>query len=366
MSQRTSPAFQPSTFLERGASVPFTTPMLAGARVRPADRLGLEVIVPNPAGGRGDYIVPWTSLRSLCRPTVHDAMLTNRIAALHSVSPASIRRAACDVAAEGLAGRAAGAAATSAKAAEESGRVVTNFHLLLRLVQQAEPAGGIAPPPAEVSPAQLELRARRTIASLAPKLRQNTETIASTLEELAAMYNPIGLGARMTRARHPHALAMLAMLRREISCLPVDGDEALEEMVQMVVRTADTTVSLATATLREARETAVDIVKLLINWQVAPKAIGHQLARPDWLLDGWERICRLWSMAGSDADRRNALEEIVPLLPIIAKEAGEWVGFHVEFERAPRTRRLVCRHEDWRTGCCVQDTIARNEALLSA
>ena len=365
MSQRTSPAFHPSTFLERGASVPFTTPMLAGARVRPADRLGLEVIVPNPAGGRGDYIVPWTGLRSLCRPTVHDAMLTDRIAALHSVSPANIRRAAWDIAAEGLAGRAAGAAASSAQASEESGQVVTNFHLLLRLVQQAEPAGGADVPPAQVSPAQLELRARRTIASLAPKLRQDKDTIASTLEELAALYNPIGLGARATRARLPHALAMLKMLRREMSELPQDGDETLDEMIQMVIRTADTTVILATETMREARETAANVVKLLINWQVDPKTIGHQLARPDWLMDGWERICRLWSMAGSDPDRRDALGEIVPLLPIIPKEAGEWVGFHLEFERAPRPQRLVCRHEDWRTGCCVQDTVARNEALLA-
>ncbi len=366
MSQLTSPTFQPSTFLERGASVPFTTPILAGARVRPADRLGLEVIVPNPAGGRGDYIVPWTGLRNLCCPTVHDAMLTDRIAALRSVSPASIRRAAWDVAAQGLAGRAAGAAATSAQALEASGQVVTNFHLLLRLVQQAEPAGGVDVPAAEVGPAQLELRARRTIASLAPKLRQDSGTIASTLEELAALYNPIGLGARVTRARLPHALAVLKILRREVSSLAQDGDETLDEMIQMVVRTVDTTVSLVTATMRDARETTANIVKLLIDWQVDPKLIGHQLARSDWLLDGWERICRLWSMAANDPDRRDALDEIVPLLPIIAKEAGEWVGFHLEFERAPRYRRWVCRHEDWRTGHCVQDTIARNEALLAA
>ena len=366
MSQRTNPAFQPSTFLERGASVPFTTPMLAGARVRPADRLGLEVIVPNPAGGRGDYIVPWSGLRSLCRPTVHDTMLTDRIAALRSVSPASIRQAAWDIAAEGLAGRVAGAAATSAQASEASGQVLTNFHLLLRLVQQAEPPGSGGIPPAEEGPARLEFRARRTIASLAPKLRQGADTIASTLEELAALYNPIGLGNRVTRARLPYALARLKMLRREVSSLPQDGDEAMGELVQMVVRTADTTVSLAAATMLEARETAANVVKLLISWQTDPKIIGRQLARSDWLMDGWERICRLWSMAASDLDRRDVLDEIVPLLPLIPKEAGEWVGFHVEFERAPRTQRLVYRHEDWRTGQCVQDTIARNEALLAA
>ena len=361
-----SPSYQPTTFLERGACVPFTTPMLAGTRVRPADRLGLELIVPNPSGGRGDYILPWTGLRSLCRPTVHDVKLTERISTLRSVTPATIRTAARQLAAEGLAGRAAGAAAQAAQAAEDENQVYTNFYLLLCLVQQGEAPGSGLPPPEQESPANLKRRAKRTIASIAPRLRQDADAIATSLEELAVLFSPIGLGQRATRSRIPHAIACLKLLRREAWALPAAGDEHVADQVQMVVSTADATLRLAEATLGETRAASSRLVRLLVNWRMDPTNVGRLLARPDWLMDGWERICRLWEVASSDAERRDALDEIVPLLPIIPKEAGEWVGFHVEFERAPRTQRLVVRHEDWRTGLCVQDTIARNEALLAA
>ena len=54
------------------------------------------------------------------------------------------------------------------------------------------------------------------------------------------------------------------------------------------------------------------------------------------------------------------------MLPVIPREVGDWVGFHVEIETVVHLRRLVFAHQDWRTGHCVQDTIARNEALLAA
>jgi hypothetical protein len=49
--------FQPATFLERGATVPFTSPLLQQARIR----LGLggtrEIVLRNPSGGPGWYVV---------------------------------------------------------------------------------------------------------------------------------------------------------------------------------------------------------------------------------------------------------------------------------------------------------------------
>src|ERR1700712_5461419 len=51
--------YHPTTFLERGVAVPFTTPMLAGTRARPAEKQGLELVIPNPSGGRGVYIMAW-------------------------------------------------------------------------------------------------------------------------------------------------------------------------------------------------------------------------------------------------------------------------------------------------------------------
>ena len=45
--------WQPATFIERGVTVPFTTPLVAMARLRPADGRMPELIVANPAGYDG-------------------------------------------------------------------------------------------------------------------------------------------------------------------------------------------------------------------------------------------------------------------------------------------------------------------------
>ena len=108
---------QPKTFHERGVSAPFTTPLLAGARLRAAQaRIGqvLEVVIPNPAGRRGVDIVPWPELGDLCRPTVHDTRLAEALAVrldLAALSPAMVRQTGWEVAAKGYAGRGAAVAA---------------------------------------------------------------------------------------------------------------------------------------------------------------------------------------------------------------------------------------------------------------
>ncbi len=339
--------------------------MLAGARVRPAERPGLELIVPNPSGGRGEYILPWTGLRSICRPTVHDIQLTERIAAVRSVTPATIRDAARDIAARGLAGRGAVAAAAAAITADAESRIFTKFELLLRVVQQAEPPGSASVAPEEEDPVQLEIRAKRVIAIISPLIRQDNDMIATSFGELATLFNPIGVGPRASRARLPHAIAMLKLTRQEILNLPVADDQA-QGLAQMVVNTADMTLTCVEQTLAHSRGMVDNLLDLLVEWRRNPGGVSRQLARTEWLMDGWDRICRLWALSTKIADRRAALSEIAAMLPTIPREAGEWVGFHVEVETPRRTFRLVNGFEDWRTGLHVQDLIARNEALIAA
>lgn len=95
------PTYFPATFLERGVAVPFTMPALAGARVRLANPEGVEFILPNPSGGRGCYIVHWSGVRQLCRPTVHDTLLQERIISTPVLNPGTIRLAARHLAAQG-------------------------------------------------------------------------------------------------------------------------------------------------------------------------------------------------------------------------------------------------------------------------
>ena len=366
MQQSPNRTYQPTTFLDRGASVPFTTPVLTGARVRPSDRLGLEMIVPNPSGGRGHYILPWTDMGALCRPTVHDAQLTERIAGLHTVTPATIRRAGREIASRGLAGRAAGNAAGLALAQERESLVMTNFQLVLRLVQQEEPPDNATIPPEAERPVELERRAKRTIAIIAPRLGQDADAIGSSLEQLATLYDPIGLGPRATPARLPNAVGLLKLLRQEAALLPTDADEHAPALLDMLVKTADMTLALAEQAICEARSLTDQITGLVVAWQTNSPALSRKLARADWLMDGWDRILQLWAVDPRPAARRDVLDEIAGLLPIIPREAGDWVGSQLNVQTVIHLRRLIPGHHDWRTGLCVHDYVARNEALLAA
>lgn len=116
-------SFLPATFLERGVTVPFTSPQLNGARARPGERAPLELIIPNPSGGRGVYILPLEGIHDFCPLTINDRRLTDAIAKLRGVTPDTIRHVARDVAAEGLAGRGAVAAAKQAQKNDELARI---------------------------------------------------------------------------------------------------------------------------------------------------------------------------------------------------------------------------------------------------
>lgn len=355
-------AFHPVTFAERGAAMPFTSPLLAGARARPAERGGIELVIPNPSGGRGVYVLPWTSMRELCRPTVHDVQLNERIAALHSFTPSAIRQAAREVAMTGLAGREAGAAAREAERIEAEARMLTNFHLLLRLVQQVEPPNASDVPPEQERPVELERRAKRAIGQIAPRLGQEPDVVAGNLEELSSLLCPIGLGSRATQARLPRLLATLKLVRQEVADWAANYDDAAGEAA-LIVATADLTVACAGDALQAAWAAAEQVLELLAAWRTDATSLAARMARPDWLVDGWERICLLWTISKRPAERSAALHEMVLLLPIIPWEAKDWAGFNVDMELPVRSSRSVSLNQDWRTGASVFDQIARNEHL---
>ena len=94
----------PSTFEERGAAVAFTTPALAGARVRTDERHGLTILVKNFSGTAAIYAIPLTSLFEVFSTTIHDRALIETIQAETARSPSAIRRETLRVMALGLAG----------------------------------------------------------------------------------------------------------------------------------------------------------------------------------------------------------------------------------------------------------------------
>jgi hypothetical protein len=353
-------SYQPTTFLERGVAVPFTTPLLAGTRARPAVRGSVELIVPNPAGGRGVYILAWEHVRDLCRPTVHDMLLNRRIAALNSVTPAAIRTAARAVAADGLAGEAALAAAATAAAADREARLLTNFLLLITLIEQVDPRGIDLRAPGT----DIELRARQAVAVIAPRLARKPEDVALALEQLADVLQGVGVPGQTPPARIPRLLALLRRMRAEVGewgreRAEVDG----AAFARMVCAVADLTLLIADRTMNEAIGLTADMPGLLQNWALAPLDVAQIANRPEWLLDGWEQICLLWWSVTAEHPAHAVLAEMTQLVPILPREAAEWIGEPIDLDKLNRFRRMVPLNEDWRTGVTAFNLIARNESL---
>ena len=352
---------QPTSFAERGIAVAFTSPSLLGARVRPSRR-GLELIVPNPAGGRGSYVLPWEAAGDLCTLTVHDRMLLQAAADLPLPSPTAIRDAVRRLAMAGHAGRAPARAARDAIAAEQAQRMRTNFRLLMRLVSVVE---GRTVDPAGVVPSALEVRAKRATASVAAHLRTTPEAIAEWLEELAACLEGIGDPDDLAPARIPRLMTPLRQLADQVEGWGRDrGDPEEEAESRLVVAAARLTVRCLEEVVDDLHRQVQPVPMLLARWQADAPALRQALARPDWLVDGWAALCALWE-AAAPPDRALAVHEIAGVLPVLPREVRDWVGIEVASVEVAGRRRRVALSQDWRTGV-TQDLVRRNERLVTA
>jgi hypothetical protein len=304
----------------------------------------------------------WAGITGLCKPTLHDKVLNARIAGLAFLSPASIRAVARQTAAEGLAGEHAMAAARMALDTDLTDKQTMNRLVLLTLARQlvrASPATSAAPEP---DPRKIDLIARQTVALLAPHLGQPVAWVMGALDAIAETAADLGIAIGGQTGRIPRMLKLLGEVRDEIDlwgkAQTVD-DRTL--FVRMVSEAANVTLSLAAATYASALAVTDDMVALLRRWANAPDKVIRLIARPEWLLDGWEQICLIWRYARDDAARRAALAEIADRIPVLPREASEWSGYKSDVERLFVTPRPMQLNEDWRTGVAVLDLIDRNE-----
>lgn len=356
-------AYQSATFLDRGVTVPFTTPFLLGARIRPTEtRSGLELVISNPAGGRGFYIVPWAAMPEVCSPTLHDRRLWQRLSDQTAVTPSLVRETARAVAAEGLAGRAAAAAVAEARGAESAARMRANFLLLLDLIRRTETREEAAIPPQSDTPQNVEARARRAVARFAPRIGVSAEIVAAWLEALAAAFCGVGVPGDRTVSRTRAMVAGLRRMAEEIELwIAQSPDPGEQHAAVLVTDAAKLTLHCADAAFRDLDGLLSDTPTLLRAWREDAATLGRRATRPDWLLDGWQVICELWRDAEPDT-RAGALWEMALLAPVMPREVEDWLGVAEDWDRPTRLRRLVRANEDWRSGRMIE-IVARNERL---
>lgn len=344
-------------------AAPFTSPALAGARIRAAERTGTEFVVPNPSGGRGVYILTWSSVRQLCKPTVHDTLLHQRISRLPTMDPGAVRLAARKLAAEGLAGKDATIAAAASLEADKQELILANFLLLVLLMEQVEPAGLRISAETERTP-ELDRRARRIVTQVGASIGRKVTQISEDLEALSGLFVPIGLNAEMSPARLPKLTSRLEATANSLSAWAAKfSDDACANLATSLSRSALVTANCASTTLQAARAMTDDMVGLLRTWARAPAEVAKVATRTEWILDGWERFSLLWETADDPSVQRAVLHEMAQLVPMLPKEGTDLNGERAELEQIEPALRAARLNAGWRGGGASQGLTARNERL---
>lgn len=354
--------FQPATFLERGASVPFTSPLLQQARIRLGASGMREIVLRNPAGGPGWYVGPWAGVTEMVRVTVHDRLVYKRIEETGAIGPLEIRRAARAVSAEGYGGQAAKAAAIAAIDAEEREWRSAYAALFGTLLGQAGLAGSDLIAKAHSRRELIDL-APSLLAPIAPRLGLAPEAIAETLEELATVLAGVGGNADQP-AQTQRDLAATQRLIAEVRRLAGEDTRADPDAVRAILDVGEVTVTLAEDALRRARAEIARPQALVMAWAENRSAVRARLTRAEWLLDGWATLVSLWMTAGNGApgSQRHVLPEIHLLLPMLPREV---TGGTVQPAALPCHARTTVRGAEWLAEFADADAIARNERALA-
>lgn len=365
---RPAEALLPTTFAERGASVPFTTPQLAGARIRMSREGKLESVLPNP-GGRGFYVGPWRAAGEICQPTAHDARLIDCLGKLSLVLPRMVRGVARAVTAEGFAGRAAMQAAKTAMALEAQARRNTHAELLLQLVDASENPCAPSVPLAAETPAKLHQRGQISVARLAEAIGCRADKVTHMLEDMADHFSPLGLceggGGSAAQAYVPQMAGQLAEMRAGLRGMAASADAAQVDL-RLIADVIDVLLASVEAERREALALTQRMATLVRRWLAAPDNVQRQVNTTEWLLDGWDRIYALWRLQDVEKQRGLPVAEIAFLLPIAP--ASEKLSSDIQL---PMHRLLQDRHRRaaafvaWPKGGTPHDLIERNEALLA-
>jgi hypothetical protein len=353
----------PATFLSRGVVAPFTTPRLTGSRVRVSLKGDIELVVPNPSGGRGVYILDWAGVRTLGHPTVHDSILFKRLASVDRLDPAGMRDAALDVARQGHAGKPAIAAATLHLNRDAAHRLQAHFLLMIGLIEMVRPTGLKLGSLAQHA-ANVERRGSAILHQLAPLIGRSPAELADALAAMGTVFAPVGIAAQDKESRIARLLARMEDVHAALSdWLRADPGNDVGGLGHAVARAMQVATEYGQAVLASIRATAVDPLKLLKRWLTASDEVVAIAGRVDWVLDGWDWICSLWLVAANDESRRMALLEMAQLVPVLPGETSSWTDTPTPPQVLQQPCRVTSREDAWRSGGTAFALIGRNETL---
>ena len=344
-----------ASFAALGASVPFTSPRLLGARIRlePSGR-GFELILVNPAQTRGSYVMPWRALPDIGAPSMFDLRLWETLSALKDIHPTAIRQEALKVASEGTAGRLVAQAARAALADEQR-----NQERLMRQFLAQLAGGAPASLQAEAAPNADEQRIQTLqppAQPLDPALMESLGALAETLTCLG----PPGSAEKAPFIRLKEEILDMKEAFLAAADKRETGDEA--SVMRFLSDAAETLLHYVDLAWAETDARLGDMVELLSRPRINAAKILERARRVEWLLDGWPILVALWHRTPNEL-RHVIAWDMAALLPPIPREVHEWFTAEKTKKAPERLTRLISQGTDWRTGRNIEIT-ARNEGLI--
>ena len=352
----------PATFAERGAAVPFTTPILSLTRVRPGARHGLEILVPSFAEGRGIYVIPWQAVPDMVGMTFLDGFSISAFVGAGGLPPRDVRAAGLKAARNGLAGPAAAKAARAALAQDDEHKTVTHFLLLIELMRAAglesmeELRRTFGSPEGDAA-------VKRFIGVTAQRLRLEPAVLDARLAEISQAMSPIGLSYAPEPGRLRRRMNDLAWFAEAVEEWSKEDRSDAAPVGRFCVEVARQTFDLGRDVLKEFDRQARGVGPTLRDWTEKRRDAADLADRLEWLTDGWDFVAASWRTAerGDAVERQMAVSEIFRVLPLVPEKESALRHADAASNVMSQHRRAVRAYEDWRTGSLDSELVRRIE-----
>lgn len=360
--------FWPNTFQERGAVVPFTTPVLAFSRLRQHEEHGLELLVPGLAGGRDTYVIPWRSLPSVFVMTVHDRVLREEIDVQPASTPSDIRDATLKVESTGLAGPAGRRAAQQASSDDENERLLTNFFLVSEAVRQLS-GGKLQLGPADLTNDVGRTRTKLILSRIAAMFQLTADDFYARLESWAGSVGPVGIPGLNYTCRLRQLIADVNDYSADLEAWSERDFTDAADSARICARIAEETAGTARNLAAGVDRYASNVRETLSEWTGSFARIRALMDKLVWTLDGWGPVVAMWREI-DQSDREAAQDMIGDMLRLMPVMPRREVG-----SRARKTwgdlshalyRTRVRAHEDWLSGKADIELVLRLERFKAA
>jgi|GEM_PF-4017911 len=363
ISDKTS--FAPSTYQDRGLTVPFTTPGLTLARMRVAGNKPPEFLLAGWSGGKGYYVMTWKSIQDTMNTTLHDRVLYEQLHKQRVDHPRELRATILKVAARGLAGPESRDRARKLLRTDRDYRYLTSYQIILRLLDACHVPSHLLAGQDITTEAGQKL-VKGLLAGAAKKVGISYDELQTRIDRLSDLVWPLGLPNAPGQGRLRELLASVKEVRTTLASWTDQLPPEVAPMCRFDAYLAEETLKLAGGLIERLDDQLAAMLGVMAYWDTTHPEMSKGMSRLWWLLDGWDYLVGLikTSAIRSTHDRQATVARVFELVPMIPKEE-----YAVDFHDASigslvaTQKRRIRPNEDWRTATLDFDQVRQIEEI---